>query len=263
MKNIYNIFFVIAFNFLLIFIFLYLNAYSYPTGISGKTKKTTTSGCGNCHNFGTYITAVINGPDTINKGESAQFSITITKTNNGKGGLDIAALKGVLNITGGENYIKLLNGELVHQNGIVFTNSITVNFGYTAPNIVTTDTIFATVNAGYQGRWNFVPEKIITVKSSIGIVNSGTTPFYNELKQNYPNPFNPVTTIKFHINHRTYTSLSVFDILGKKISELVDGILTEGSYEIVFDGSKYPSGIYFYRLSTENFVVQKKMVLAK
>jgi hypothetical protein len=256
-------FFVIAFSLLHVLNFFITNAYSYPTGISGRTKMSTTSGCGSCHNFGTYINAVISGPDTLIKGAFAQYSITITKTNSGKGGMDIAALKGTLDITGSGNYLKILNGELVHQNGITFTGSITINFQYCAPNIVTTDTIFATVNAGYQGRWNFVPEKIIVVKSSIGIENNISNAQIYELKQNYPNPFNPNTVINFQLERTGFTSLIIYDILGKEVTKIVNENLTAGNHKALFNGSSFPSGVYFYRLESAKFVSQKSMILIK
>lgn len=93
------------------------------------------------------------------------------------------------------------------------------------------------------------------------IVNS---PEYYKLEQNYPNPFNPVTNITFSINRNDVVSLKVYDILGKEIETLLNNSqLNPGTYNVVFNGAKYSSGIYFYRLETGNYSDVKKMVLIK
>ncbi len=83
------------------------------------------------------------------------------------------------------------------------------------------------------------------------------------LSQNYPNPFNPITVIKFEIPSSSNVKLSVFNSLGKEIEILVNEKLQSGSYEITFDGSNYPSGIYFYKLEGDGFIETKRMVLVK
>jgi photosystem II stability/assembly factor-like uncharacterized protein len=83
------------------------------------------------------------------------------------------------------------------------------------------------------------------------------------LEQNYPNPFNPATIIRFQITELSDSKLIVYDILGKEIAVLVNGMLNAGSYEVSFDGSSMPSGVYFYKLQTEKFTETKKMVLIK
>lgn len=83
------------------------------------------------------------------------------------------------------------------------------------------------------------------------------------LSQNYPNPFNPVTTLEFGISKSGYTSLKIFNILGKEVSTLVNENLNAGNYKFSFDGSGLASGIYFYKLQNENYSETKKMFLAK
>ena len=87
----------------------------------------------------------------------------------------------------------------------------------------------------------------------------------SELTQNYPNPFNPVTKIKFVISGSSaaQTFLSVFDLLGREITVLVNQHLKPGTYEVDFDGSNLPSGVYYYKLETKNFTETKKMILIK
>jgi hypothetical protein len=83
------------------------------------------------------------------------------------------------------------------------------------------------------------------------------------LEQNYPNPFNPSTNVKFAVPVRGYISLRVFDVLGKEVAVLVNKEMNAGSYNVDFDGSRLPSGVYFYKLETEAFTDVKKMLLVK
>ncbi len=96
------------------------------------------------------------------------------------------------------------------------------------------------------------------------------------LMQNYPNPFNPITTIKFTIPTSSQTpllgkergggeviKLVVYDILGKEVSVLVNEQKQHGTYEVEFDASDLPSGIYFYRLNAGSFSDTKKLILLK
>jgi len=89
--------------------------------------------------------------------------------------------------------------------------------------------------------------------------------FPNEysVSQNYPNPFNPTTTIKYHIPELSFVSLKFYDVLSKEVATLVNEEKPAGSYEIEFNGTGLPSGIYFYQLRTESYVKTKKMVLLK
>lgn len=83
------------------------------------------------------------------------------------------------------------------------------------------------------------------------------------LNQNYPNPFNPTTTIRFDLAKNTNVNLVVYNSLGQEMSRVFDGYKQAGTYEAVFDASNLSSGIYYYRLTTDNFVDTKKMILVK
>jgi len=84
-----------------------------------------------------------------------------------------------------------------------------------------------------------------------------------KLYQNYPNPFNPTTTINYQIPERSLVTLKVYDVLGKDIAILVSEEKRAGSYEIEFNASSLPSGIYFYQLKTNKLIQTKKMILVK
>lgn len=103
----------------------------------------------------------------------------------------------------------------------------------------------------------------IGLDNYVGIEPNGSTPFTYTLEQNYPNPFNPVTKIRFSVPKKSYVSMKVFDITGREIETLVEGLIDAGNSSVVFNGAKYASGIYFYRITTDDFVQTKKMVLIK
>lgn len=98
---------------------------------------------------------------------------------------------------------------------------------------------------------------IVTVDSYIDPIQSF------ELLQNYPNPFNPSTTIKFQLPVSSKVNLKVYDLLGREVSTLLDEYRESGNYKIVFDGTSLASGIYFFRIITNDFIQTKKMILMK
>jgi hypothetical protein len=83
------------------------------------------------------------------------------------------------------------------------------------------------------------------------------------LKQNYPNPFNPSTTIMFEVPKSSVVRLSVYDLLGREVSALLNERRDAGVHEVEFEGSNLASGVYFYRLQTGDFVQTKKLMILK
>ena len=92
----------------------------------------------------------------------------------------------------------------------------------------------------------------------INKVNDFNTPSMFVLEQNYPNPFNPYTKIQFSIPKETNINLSVYNMLGQLVTTIYNGKLDAGTHYTLFDGSQLTSGIYFYKLETDNFVSIKK-----
>ncbi len=97
---------------------------------------------------------------------------------------------------------------------------------------------------------------------------SSEVPKEFSLSQNYPNPFNPMTKVKFQMTKSGFAVLTVFDVLGKEIQVLVNQQLSQGTYEVDFDGSDLPSGVYYYRLDASaslsiTYTETRKMVLIK
>ncbi|MFC2103182.1 T9SS type A sorting domain-containing protein [Bacteroidota bacterium] len=83
------------------------------------------------------------------------------------------------------------------------------------------------------------------------------------LYQNYPNPFNSITAISYQIPETGLVTLKIYDVLGKKVAILVNENKEAGNYQVNYDATKLTSGIYFYRMQTENFVDTKNMILVK
>ena len=93
-------------------------------------------------------------------------------------------------------------------------------------------------------------------------INIGLPTEFN-LSQNYPNPFNPSTTINFSVPKSEFVTLKLYDVLGNEIMTLDSGEKSVGNYEVTFNASSLPSGIYFYKLQAGNSIETKKMVLMK
>ena len=84
-----------------------------------------------------------------------------------------------------------------------------------------------------------------------------------QLKQNYPNPFNPTTTIEYMVSKSSNINLSIYNVLGEKVMELVNTFQNAGSYQVKFDASNLASGIYYYRVSDGAKFITMKMILLK
>jgi predicted acyl esterase len=104
----------------------------------------------------------------------------------------------------------------------------------------------------------YIPNNVIS--------NTSIIPKEYHLEQNYPNPFNPVTKIKFGIpvsKSPVHVRFIIYDITGRRIAKLIDDTLSPGEHEVMWNASDVPSGIYFYKIETDNFVDSKKMMLIK
>ena len=97
----------------------------------------------------------------------------------------------------------------------------------------------------------------------VSITELDGIPTTYELSQNYPNPFNPTTTINFSTTQAGNVSLTIYNSLGEEIETLVNEFLPSGNYAFDWDARNLTSGVYFYRLTANNFVETKKMMLVK
>lgn len=153
------------------------------------------------------------------------------------------------------------------SNFSVLTDSATITINqYPIPpgTLTNTTTYFWRVNATNStgtGPWSEV-WSFSTIPVGIKKINTSIPEKYN-LHQNFPNPFNPSTTIRFDIPKSSYTKIIVYNSLGKIVSELVNGKLDAGSYEVNWSPQNISSGIYLYRIEMEEFADVKKMLYIK
>lgn len=110
------------------------------------------------------------------------------------------------------------------------------------------------------GNWENTGQSFSGLLGNGNVLNPGRT---YDLRANYPNPFNPATTITYSLQKTTKVRLSVYDVSGCLVATLVDGWREAGTHEVVFDASGVASGIYVYRLASEDFQGSGKMVLMK
>lgn len=163
------------------------------------------------------------------------------------------------------------------QEGIGFINESTGWIGgWTGPTYMTTNGGTNWQPAGwgtYLNRFRFISDTLAYAVGdrvykysvgTVGITNSTSeVPNNFTLHQNFPNPFNPSTLITFEVSRPGLYELSVFDALGSKVSELMNNELNPGSYNVMFEGSSMPSGVYFYRLSNGLNSFSRKMLMVK
>ena len=97
----------------------------------------------------------------------------------------------------------------------------------------------------------------------VGISGREELPVSYDLHQNYPNPFNPSTTIKYDLPKSSVVRLTVYDMLGREVSMLVNERKEMGVYEVKFDGSRLSSGVYFYQIQAGSFVETRKLLLVR
>jgi hypothetical protein len=107
----------------------------------------------------------------------------------------------------------------------------------------------------------------ITIKYSQELVKVGSAgneiPYVFQLAQNYPNPFNPTTTLEIKIPKTAQIKLIIYDILGREVMTVLNEKLSPGTYKYEWDGSSFPSGVYFYKLTTIDYTMSRKMILLK
>jgi hypothetical protein len=135
------------------------------------------------------------------------------------------------------------------------------NYTYTDKNLESNKYLYRLKQLDYLGTFQYSKEIEVDVT---GIITFS-------LSQNFPNPFNPSTKIKFTIPQVTlrqaqsdnWVTLKVYDVLGNEIATLVNEEKQPGMYEVEFNGTGFPSGIYFYQLKAGNYIETKKMVLIK
>jgi hypothetical protein len=147
------------------------------------------------------------------------------------------------------------------NDGAIFVN---FNLTYSANQVISyQNKVFVAVSGTSNGGVWIYTDSLVGIKH----INNSIPNIFT-LYQNYLNPFNPATKIKFDVpsnvkSERSNVSLIIFDILGGVVVTLVDQQLKPGTYEVEWNASNYPSGIYFYKIKADDFSETKKMILLK
>lgn len=226
-----------------------------------------------------------NWTQSILPGYEYAHKIQFTDVNNGFVILDTTAFRSKILKTsnGGINWFEVNPGLQNHFWSMFFVNQNTGFISGAGGNIIKTTDAGNTWAISWTGGWNetirdlyfFDPYKgvacggnsIILKTTSGGFIGiepiSSSIPADYSLSQNYPNPFNPNTKIKFTIPSLSSVKLAVYDLLGREVESLVNSQLTPGIYKVNWNAAKFSSGIYMYRLVTNDFSMVKKMSLIK
>lgn len=236
-------------------------------GITGVTQLNG-NGC-ECHGSASpNVNVTISGPDTVLIGSTNTYSVTITGGPLVRGGTNIAASTGMLNIVA-ESGLQKIGNELTHAAPKIPTDgNVRFQFTYTAPTTTGQITLYANgnsvnLNGSSSGdQWNFAPNKTIVV-SATSSANDRNRPAGFDLAQNYPNPFNPSTTIRFTLPQDDFIRLNIFDATGKVIQTVLNGRTSRGTHEVQINAATFASGAYFYRLETSTYSETKKMLFIK
>ncbi|NCQ17957.1 MAG: T9SS type A sorting domain-containing protein [Ignavibacteria bacterium] len=256
--------FLLTTMFLSVVVTIYV--FGYHGGITGRTQKNGV-GC-TCHanSPSSAVSVIIDGPASLLPGQTETYTVTISGGPLVAGGTNIAASAGTLAPGTG---LRLENSELTHQAPKTSSSgNVAFSFTYTAPATEGPVTLFANGNSvnldgtNSNDQWNFAQNKTISVSSATDIKSEKYNLSY-DLKQNYPNPFNPTTTIFYQIPKAGNVVLKVYNITGTEVTSLVNGYKQSGSYSVEFDASSLSSGVYFYKISVNNFSEIKKMVLLR
>ena len=150
-----------------------------------------------------------------------------------------------------------ISQSVVASGGTTLTNNelrMTATVGQ--PVIGITSTTSYIVQSGF---WYGLGDLITSVEQ----VSEDVLPREFQLQQNYPNPFNPSTTILFAVPQPSRVTVKVYDIRGREVTTLAEDDFHSGEYKIVFEASRLPSGIYFYRMQADDFSQIRKLTLLK
>jgi hypothetical protein len=163
-----------------------------------------------------------------------------------------------------KTHIWSINTEAFPRDSMFTSDKATVKLDANGHAAVTLDFVCLKCHTNQDVTWASGYAKDIHTKGITVDVNDKTEiPSNFNLAQNYPNPFNPTTTINFALPKSEQVKLSVYNINGELIANLIDNMMPAGNHKITFDASRLSSGVYIYTINTSSFSSSKKMVLMK
>ncbi|HEX9252414.1 MAG TPA: T9SS type A sorting domain-containing protein, partial [Ignavibacteriaceae bacterium] len=133
------------------------------------------------------------------------------------------------------------------------TTTESKSYNFSASNVSSQKTFYRLKQLDFDGTFEY--------SSSVEV--EGLTPTEFSLKQNYPNPFNPSTKIGFTLPYESNVRISIYNLIGQKVSEVVNSKFNAGTHTVIFDASNFSSVIYLYKIEAGNFTSVKKMQLMK
>lgn len=247
------------------------------TGQVGTTRKGGfATGCA-CHGFAPVESVIvrIEGPAKVQPGSLTTFTVVMTGGPSVAGGLNVAAAIGDLHAIDPATQLMFSGGtnsyELTHTTPKLFNDdTVRWQFNYEAPSIPTIDTIFSVGNSidlngnTFGDAWNLGEDFYVDVTEDSSLdVGDETVPLSFQLNQNFPNPFNPRTEFSFEISEFGYTTLRIYDPLGRVVATVVAEEMGPGKHRGVWDASGSSAGVYFYCLQSGPRSAVRKMVLLK
>ncbi len=152
-----------------------------------------------------------------------------------------------------------IDGKTYYMNDVYNDSSAAVTFSSGAVNLSVTLPPYG--SAVYVLSDTLIKLSVPTVVNNPA--DAGKLPRSYELEQNYPNPFNPSTTIRYDLPARSHVRIDVFNILGQRVATLINSEQDAGTHEVLFNGSYFASGVYFYKLSSGSFTKVNKMIMLK
>ncbi len=189
----------------------------------------------------TSFTASVEGNNVLFKWS------TTTETNNKGFEIERASSESLRNTPGQEVWEKI---GFVNGNG---TTTESKSYSFVDNNVSSGNYTYRLKQIDFNGTFKYSKE----IEVSINV------PVEFSLQQNYPNPFNPTTTIEYSIPKDGMVNLTVFNVLGQRVAELINENMKTGKYHVFFDASKLASGVYYYRLKSDDKVKVKKMIILK
>lgn len=254
-------------------VFIFFDRYNSDIVFAGASAGSGNNGIYRSSNAGSNWSNIINNGTNcwgiIQKSPNELYSVTTSTgypvSKSTDGGLNWFTIS---NLSGAMRGMTLDNSGRIYSsgNGGVFrsTNNGTsfsnFNFTFTSNQCLAFGNRILVAASGTSngGIWYTIDS---TISGISGLSPETAQDYY--LVQNYPNPFNPRTTIIFGIPGTERVQLKVYNLQGKEVAVLADGLMKYGEHRIEFSCSNLPSGIYFYRLDTENYTETKKMTVIK
>jgi hypothetical protein len=236
---------------------------------TGTTNQSTDALTSTAPGSGTLFSACWGSSDTANSGSNGNFSIvrltaddpvpveitTFTASVSDNNVILQWETASETNNYGFEVQRKSINSEFEVLGFISGSGTTTESrtYFFTDSKLISGEYYYRLKQLDFDGSFSYSDEIAVEVE----------TPAEYALEQNYPNPFNPTTNITFSLAEASVVKMAVYNLLGQKVSVILDEQREAGSHSITFDASELPSGTYFYTIETPEFRQTKKMILTK